>query len=39
MLLVRACAIKDVKQFEIKEISEPVSDGSKVIIDVIKTVA
>ena len=34
---MRACAIKGVKQFEIKEISEPVSDGSKVIIDVIKT--
>lgn len=34
---MKACAIKGVKQFEIKEISEPVSDGSKVIIDVIKT--
>ena len=34
---MRACAIKDVKQFEIKEIKEPVADGKKVIIDVLKT--
>ena len=34
---MKACAIKDVKQFEIKEIEEPRSDGKKVIIDVLKT--
>lgn len=34
---MRACAIKDVKQFEIKEIKEPVADGKKVIIDVLKS--
>ena len=34
---MKAVAIKGVKEFEIKEISEPVSDGKKVIIDVLKT--
>lgn len=34
---MKACAIKGVKQFEIKEIEEPVADGSKVIIDVLKS--
>lgn len=34
---MRACAIKGVKEFEIKEINEPVIDGNKVIIDVLKT--
>ena len=34
---MKACAIKDVKQFEIKEIEEPKADGKKVIIDVLKT--
>ena len=33
---MRAVAIKDVKQLEIKEIDEPVKDGSKVIIEVKK---
>ncbi len=31
---MRSAAIKSAKEFEIKEINEPVSDGSKVIIDV-----
>ena len=34
---MKACAIKGVKQFEIKEIKEPVADGKKVIIDVLKS--
>ena len=34
---MKAVAIKGVKEFEIKEISEPISDGKKVIIDVLKT--
>lgn len=34
---MKACAIKDVKQFEIKEISEPVSKDGNVIIDVLKS--
>ena len=34
---MKACAIKGVKQFEIKEIEEPKADGKKVIIDVLKT--
>lgn len=34
---MKACAIKGVRQFEIKEIKEPVSDGKKVIIDVLKS--
>ncbi len=34
---MRSVAIKGVKEFEIKEIAEPVSDGKKVIIDVKKT--
>ena len=34
---MKACAIKGVKQFEIKEIKEPVADGIKVIIDVLKS--
>lgn len=34
---MKACAIKGVKEFEIKEINEPVIDGNKVIIDVLKT--
>ena len=29
---MKAVAIKGVKEFEIKEISEPVSDGKKVIL-------
>ena len=31
---MKSVAIKGVKEFEIKEINEPVSDGSKVLIDV-----
>ena len=34
---MKACAIKGVRQFEIKEIKEPVADGKKVIIDVLKS--
>ncbi len=34
---MKAVAIKDVKQFEIKEIPEPNPDGKKVIIEVSKT--
>lgn len=34
---MKAVAIKDVKQFEIKEIPEPKADGKKVIIEVSKT--
>ena len=34
---MKACAIKDVKQFEIKEIEEPKKEEGKVLIDVIKT--
>ena len=34
---MKAVAIKDVKKFEIKEISEPVADGKKVIVEVTKT--
>ncbi len=34
---MRCVSIKDRKQFEIKEINEPVSDGKNVIIDVKKT--
>ena len=34
---MKACAIKDVKKFEIKDISKPIADGSNVIIDVLKT--
>lgn len=34
---MKSVAIKDVKKFEIKEIEEPVADGSKVLIDVKKT--
>ncbi len=34
---MRACAIKGVKEFEIKEIDEPVSKNGSVIIDVLKT--
>ncbi len=34
---MKACAIKDVKRFEIKEIDEPKADGTKVIIDVLKS--
>ena len=34
---MKACAIKGVKEFEIKEISEPVSKNGSVIIDVLKT--
>lgn len=34
---MRACAIKDVKEFEIIEIEEPVSKNGSVIIDVLKT--
>lgn len=34
---MKACAIKDVKEFEIKEIEEPKSKDGKVIIDVLVT--
>ena len=34
---MKAVAIKEAKQFEIKEIAEPVSDGKKVIIEVLKS--
>ena len=34
---MKSVSIKGVKEFEIKEIEEPVSDGNKVIVDVIKT--
>lgn len=34
---MRCVAIKGVREFEIKEIEEPVSDGEKVIVDVIKS--
>ena len=34
---MKAVAIKGVKQFEIKDISEPKADGEKVIIEVSKT--
>lgn len=34
---MRACAIKDAREFEIKEIEEPVVDGKHVIIDVLKS--
>lgn len=34
---MKACAIKDVKQFEIVEIEEPISKDGKVIIDVTKS--
>lgn len=34
---MRACAIKDARLFEIKEIEEPVVDGKHVIIDVLKS--
>lgn len=34
---MKCVAIKDVKQFEIKEIEEPVSDGNKVLVDIKKT--
>lgn len=34
---MKACAIKGVKQFEIKEISEPKSKDGSVVIDVLKT--
>lgn len=34
---MRACAIKDARLFEIKEIEEPVADGKHVIIDVLKS--
>lgn len=34
---MRCVAIKGVREFEIKEINEPVADGEKVIIDVIKS--
>lgn len=34
---MKAVAIKDAKQFEIKEIAEPISDGKKVIIEVLKS--
>lgn len=34
---MKACAIKDARQFEIKEIDEPVSKDGKVIIDVLKS--
>lgn len=34
---MKCVAIKDVKQFEIKDISEPVSDGTNVIINVTKS--
>ncbi len=34
---MKAVAIKDVKQFEIKDIPEPIGDGKKVIINITKT--
>ncbi len=34
---MKACSIKGVKQFEIKEIEEPKADGYKVVIDVLKS--
>ena len=34
---MKAVAIKGVRQFEIKDIPEPKSDGKKVIIEVSKT--
>ena len=34
---MKSVALKDVKQFEIKEINEPVSDGNKVIVEVLKS--
>ncbi len=34
---MKVCAIKGVKQFEIKEIEEPKADGFKVIVDVLKS--
>ena len=35
---MRAVAIKDVKEFEIKNIEEPVADGNNVIIEILKGV-
>ena len=32
---MKAVAVKGVKEFEIKEIAEPISDGDKVIVDTI----
>lgn len=34
---MKACAIKGIKEFEIKEIEEPVSKDGKVIVDILKT--
>lgn len=34
---MKACAIKSVREFEIKEIAEPKAEDGKVIIDVLKT--
>ena len=34
---MKAVAIKGVKEFEIKDINEPISDGKKVIIEVKKS--
>ncbi len=34
---MKACAIKDVKKFEIVDIEAPKADGSKVIIDILKS--
>ena len=34
---MKAVAVKGVKEFEIKEIAEPISDGDKVIVDVLKS--